>query len=117
MNCEICGNEISKIQSLKSNRIYSCAHCYHFFCDDIKNENDYTVYEEYEYLLKQLRDKNYCKILKNIKNILPVNAVGLEVGSALGWFLQKCANNGYMMTGIEPIKCNYERSITGGGIL
>jgi len=112
MNCEICGNEISKIQSLKGNNIYYCIHCNHFFCDDIKNKKDYSVYKEYEYLLKQLRDKNYGKILKNIKNILPINAVGLEIGSALGWFLRKCTNIGFIMTGIEPIKYNYEKSLS-----
>jgi 2-polyprenyl-3-methyl-5-hydroxy-6-metoxy-1,4-benzoquinol methylase len=112
MNCEICGNKIRKILSLKNNRIYSCVYCNHFFCDEIKNENNYTVYKEYEYLLRQLRDKNYNKIMKNIRNILPVNAFGLEIASALGWFLHKCANNGYMMTGIEPIKYNFEKSLS-----
>jgi len=111
MNCEICGSEIRKISSLKNTHIYSCVHCNHFFCDNIKNENDYNVYEEYEYLLKKLRDKNYSKILKKIRNIIPVNAAGLEIGSALGWFLQKCASNGYIMIGIEPIKYNYEKSL------
>jgi 2-polyprenyl-3-methyl-5-hydroxy-6-metoxy-1,4-benzoquinol methylase len=73
------------------------------------------VYEEYEYLLKSIRDKNYNKILKNLPGVLSKNAVGLEVGSALGWFLQKCEDIGYSMLGIEPIKCNYEKSIDEEG--
>jgi SAM-dependent methyltransferase len=114
MNCEICGKEIKKTFSLNINRVFHCGNCNHYFCGVIVKNGEYRVYEKYEYLLKPLRDKNFDKILKNLSGLLPPNAVGLEVGSALGWFLQKCARIGYSMTGIEPIKCNYEKSLGGG---
>jgi len=115
MNCKICNSYISKMTILKGHQIFSCAHCNHLFCDDIKEEANYFVYKEYEYLLKRLRDKNYNKILKSLVNILPFNAVGLEIGSSLGLFLKKCSKKGYIMTGIEPNRVNYTESLVFGG--
>lgn len=114
MNCVICSSKTKLKYSLKSAQIYSCIDCNHFHCEisNSKNADRYTVYNEYEFALKKLRDKNFTVILNHMLRHVDFGASGLEVGSALGWFLKKATSFGYKMTGIEPIEINYKKSLS-----
>ena len=110
-NCEICGTTSKVSYNRDSIQIYFCEKCQHYYCSELNSSIQYDVYEYYEDSLKQLRIRNFSKIINKMMRILPTGAVGLEVGSALGWFLQESSKAGYSMCGIEPISTNYEKSI------
>lgn len=109
--CEICGKEGITVCIRLGRDIYFCKKCCHYYCGYADDPEPYSIYEEYGYSIKQLRLKNYRKILKKMHHIIPQNATGLEVGSGFGWFLQEAEKFGYSMYGIEPMEKNYNYSV------
>lgn len=58
-----------------------------------------------------LRQKNNEKILQRLSAILPEGAEGLEVGSAIGLFLEQAEAWGFHMTGIEPMEKSWQIAV------
>lgn len=110
--CTICSRKVELSMSTQLGKVYHCKKCKHYYCKDLNDSKKYAVYNEYEYLLKKLRLRNFSRIMSRIGKYLPRGARGLEVGSALGWFLEIASDEGYDMVGIEPIKINYDRSLS-----
>ena len=113
MKCPLCERDTGETTFLGGYDIHFCKNCNHYFAksnmDTLQNHN---VYESYEYSLEKLRMKNYTTILNVVEKYLTPGASGLEVGSALGWFLKMGSARGYRMTGVEPIIINYEKSLS-----
>lgn len=106
MKCHICNSEdIIEVYKLK-NKVYCCKKCGLYFCNDAKLNTTFIsdIDEKHREIgIKQLRKSNFNVICKELKNCLPKEAVGLEVGSAYSWFLEEINEElDGVCYGIEP---------------
>lgn len=60
--------------------------------------------------IKNLRQLNFNKIIHKMKQYLYPHAVGLEIGSSYGWFMELAKNNNFNCYGIEPEEKMYTLS-------
>lgn len=110
MKCDICKNEMKEnIYNMSRKRgggrikIYKCPVCKLYFQSSRGFDNSNSDYIDWNYReigLRHLREKNYIRILSAMNKLLDNNAVGLEIGSAYGWFLE-LVNKKYTCYGIE----------------
>jgi 2-polyprenyl-3-methyl-5-hydroxy-6-metoxy-1,4-benzoquinol methylase len=96
---------MAKLYYRLDNNVYYCNHCELYFAPDTSfNHSFESSLDETSRTsaLKELRLNNFIKIIKELKNVLPEDAFGLEVGSSYGWFLEIAKANGIDCIGIEP---------------
>lgn len=76
----------------------------------MKNKQEYTDMLK---SLEPLRISNNKKIIDRMSSFLPEESNGLEVGCAVGFFLEQ-ANKKYKVSGIEPMEKSFEISKSKG---
>ena len=103
--CPLCGKD-GKLKS-RHGIYYKCNVC------DLEwlNSKYYSV-ESVNYVsvlntITKLRIANNKRILDTLVQIMPQGAEGLEVGSAVGLFMESAEACGYKMHGIEPMEESY----------
>lgn len=110
--CPLCGGNGATITNCMGVKIYSCSQCGIHWCDrDVLLQQSTT--EEYVTglnTLNHLREHNSKLILAKMREHFPdpQKARGLEVGCAVGIFLEEATKEGYQMCGIEPMDTSYE---------
>jgi len=104
MKCPVCQN-IAIIKYYLDYEVYICPSCKLNFAPTAEfNINLSTKFDREAHInaLYDLRTKNFRKIIETLKQYVPQNGLGLEVGSSYGWFLQMARDNGLQCIGIEP---------------
>jgi 2-polyprenyl-3-methyl-5-hydroxy-6-metoxy-1,4-benzoquinol methylase len=112
----LCGKDAPIKFKLKS-EVYYCNSCKLYFAPNVKFNMDFqsTLDEDVRVkALKELRTSNFQKIIKEISNYLSPQAVGLEVGSSYGWFLELAKKNNINCIGIEPEELIWKQSCEKG---
>jgi len=108
--CKVCGsNTVAIYGKFDASTLFRCNSCNVIFrIDDAKidyfeeNEKSIAVWQEYERLYYSGRSVTYSKILDYLG--AGNNKRLLDVGSALGWFMEMAGTRGYEAWGIEPSK-------------
>jgi SAM-dependent methyltransferase len=112
----ICGSDAKLVYSLK-NKVYYCSECELFFAPSTQfNLSFKSALNEEKRInaLKKLRQSNFVKIINKLKHMVPNNALGLEVGSSYGWFLETAKENGLKCIGVEPEENIWKISVNEG---
>lgn len=115
--CPVCGNtRIKEIANIGVD-IFRCCKCKLEYVDAGKmislcnSENsDFDQNLQYSNALNSIQDlrrTNNNKILIFMEEFLPKQSVGLEVGSAVGLFMEQ-AKAKYVISGIEPMTSSFE---------
>ena len=102
---------ISFVTAVDEFSIYRCLGCSVLFRvtgepessieqSELNSDGNEQVWSEYERLYRPSRSRTYAKVLSNLPN--GEGRRLLDIGSALGWFMQAAAENGYETWGVEP---------------
>ncbi|MGE5380920.1 MAG: methyltransferase domain-containing protein [Methylocystaceae bacterium] len=105
-HCEICRSKLKQFYKYKESEIHLCPNCGLYTASGIDFDFELNAnidWDAREDALKKVRIHNFKIITDYLKRHLPPQAVGLEVGSAYGWFLDMI-NHDYQCSGIEPHK-------------
>lgn len=112
LDCKICGSQHSlDCGHFDGSYLKQCVSCSVIFrVDDQNNYEDEedddeklkNVWQEYERLYYPGRALTYSKVLEHLG--IGDNRRLLDVGSALGWFMEKAAERGFQTWGVEPSK-------------
>lgn len=112
LRCRLCGaTRISFVTAVDEFSIYRCLGCSVLFRvtgepessieqSELNSDGNEQVWSEYERLYRPSRSRTYAKVLSNLPN--GEGRRLLDIGSALGWFMQAAAENGYETWGVEP---------------
>lgn len=115
--CINCGHDQYEEYKLDFS-VYMCKKCKLYSCNDAKFNSNFesTLVESSRVLaLKNLRIRNYEKIILKIKNLGCKH--GLEIGSSYGWFLDFAKENNIACSGVEPEKKSYDKAILKGHVV
>lgn len=115
--CPICGNDKPKEIANIGVSIFRCRKCNLEYVDaeemiSLCNSANNDLDQNLQYLnalksIQTLRRANNNKILIFMEKFLPKKSIGLEVGSAVGLFMEQ-AKAKYVISGIEPMSSSFE---------
>lgn len=115
--CPICGNTRAKEIANIGVNILRCCKCNLEYVDTEKmlllcNSDNNNIDQNSQYSnalnsIQNLRRANNNKILIFMEEFLPKESVGLEVGSAVGLFMEQ-AKTKYAISGIEPMDSSFK---------
>jgi len=112
LQCRLCGaTRRSFVTTVDKFSIYRCLGCSVLFraCDEpesstaqpeLNSEENEHIWSEYERLYGPSRSRTYARVLSNLPEGQGRRL--LDIGSALGWFMQAAAQRSYETWGVEP---------------